>query len=93
MEQRIGQFDQVQIVTTKNVCYLSAPPDVVPDPSGVWSVAAIINDSEVLLIKKNATIRIPMMDVLKIAEFELNNVFNRLGRLSNGEDQKRNSNS
>jgi hypothetical protein len=84
MEQ-IGQFDQVRIVTTKNVRYLSAPPDVHIDPKGVWTVAAAIGSSELLLTKSNVTIRIPAADVLKVAEFGLDSIFNRLGRLSHGE--------
>ena len=90
MEQ-IGQFDQVRIVTTMNVRYLSAPPDTHIDPKGIWIVAAAVGNSELLLTKNNVTIRIPAADVLKIAEFGLNRIFNRLGRLSYGESNKQDS--
>jgi len=81
-KQKISQFDQVRIITTKHVRYLSAPPGTKTDPKGIWSVAAIVGNSDALLTKSNMTICIPISDVLKIAGFGLGSILNKLGKLS-----------
>ncbi len=82
--KRIERFDQVRLLTIKNVSYLSAPPKTQVSPQGVWSVAAIVNDSELMLAKDNAIIRIPAADVLVISDYDLDGLNSILGRLSDG---------
>lgn len=82
--QKIERFDQVQILTVKNVFYLSAPPNSKVTPNGVWSVAAIVNENELMLAKENAIIRIPATDVLVVSDYDLDGLNNILGRLSDG---------
>lgn len=81
-EVRYKQFDNVQILTTTNVKYLSAPPGVTVSPKGVWTVVAIVGSDELMLSKDNAIIRIPAADVLKIADHNLSDINSVLGRLS-----------
>ena len=88
VETRISRFDQVRIITTKNVAYLSAPPGTIADPKGIWSVVAIVNGNELLLAKNNVLIRIPATDVLLFVSYTLENIVKNLGRLSNGEAEE-----
>jgi len=88
VKQKIGALDQVKIITTKNVDYVSAPPNVKITPSGVWSVVAVLNNSELLCVKGNITIKIPISDVLKITEYDVSLVTKNLGKLSHGEAKK-----
>lgn len=89
---QIGRFDQVRLLTTRNVSYLSVPESKKSEsskkaePGGIWSVAGVV-DNDLLLVKNNVTIRIPTTDVLKIADYTLEKITNRLGRLSRGEKQ------
>jgi hypothetical protein len=87
---KIGRFDQVRLLTTRNVKYLSVPGPIKAEPDGIWSVAAAVAD-DLLLVKNNVTIRIPATDVLKIAEYSLGEITEQLGRLSRGESRKETS--
>lgn len=60
-------LDLVQIRTTKNIKYLSAPPGQSVTPSGVWTIACAIQN-DLLLTKDNAVVRVPSIDVVKVAE-------------------------
>ena len=88
IEQRIGRFDQVRIITTKNVSYLSAPPGTSVTPQGLWSVVSIISDVELLIAQKSALIRIPATDVLLVAGYDVKKVTKNLGRLSRGKSEE-----
>jgi hypothetical protein len=89
VETRIGRFDQVRLLTTKNVSYLSAPPGTQPSPQGLWSVTSVVNDKELLLAQKSVLIRIPATDVLLVAGYDINKVTKNLGRLSRGEREEK----
>lgn len=78
---KFSRFDQVRIVTTKNVHYVSAPPGSVVSPKGIWQVAGAI-DLELLLVKGNAIIKIPAVDVLKVVDYNVDVVTAKFGRLS-----------
>jgi len=84
-QQKIGRFDQVRILTTKRVSYLSAPLGVETTPNGLWSVTSIINNNELLLAQMSCIIRIPAEDVLLVVNYDLNEITKNLGRLSRGE--------
>lgn len=80
---QFSRFDQVQIVTTKNIRYLSHPPQEQALPNGVWQVAGSV-DGDLLLVKNSILLRIPATDVLKIVEYDINKVLNKLGNLYDG---------
>ncbi len=80
----LKRFDQVKILTTKNVKYLSAPPGSEITPYGIWSIIAAV-DKDVLLAKNSIIIRIPSTDVLKIMSYDLETMTKNFGRLSRGE--------
>lgn len=74
------RFDQVKIITTKNVNYLSAPPGTKADPKGIWIVSGVV-DEQLLLVKNNIVIKIPPTDVLKVIDYDLNKLIGNFGRL------------
>jgi len=61
-EIQIKQFDQIKLRTTKNIRYLSAPPGVMPDPNGVWTVVGNLG-TDLLVSKGAATCKVPLADV------------------------------
>jgi hypothetical protein len=86
VETKIGRFDQVKLLTTKNVAYLSAPPGTDVSPQGLWSVVSAIDGDELLLAQKSALIRIPAADVLLVAGYKLDKLTEKLGSLSRGKE-------
>ncbi len=80
---KFQQFDQVQLRTVRNVSYLSAPPGTKTSTEGLWSVVAIVG-SDLLLAKHGAIIRIPVVDVLKIAAYDIATIVAPLGKITNG---------
>lgn len=84
VETKVGRFDQVRLLTTQNVSYLSAPPGTQVSPQGLWSVVSIVAENELLLAQKSALIRIPATDVLLVAGYNVEKVTENLGRLSRG---------
>lgn len=78
---KFKMFDQVMLVTTRNVHYLSAPPGSNVSPKGIWQVSGAV-DTDLLLVKGNATIKIPATDVLKVVDYDVNAITAKFGRLS-----------
>jgi|TARA_R110000751_G_scaffold23590_4_gene65170 hypothetical protein len=70
----IGRFDQVMLLTTQNVSFLSAPPGTKLSPKGVWSVTAVVGNNDLLLVKNKTTIKIPHVDVKIIAKHDLTKI-------------------
>lgn len=87
--QSFKRFDQVRILTTKNVKYLSAPPGTPASPDGLWSVVCAVGDNDLLLVKNNVIVRIPIGDVLKVIAYDLDAMLSRLGRLSHHVEKRR----
>jgi len=79
-EVKFKQFDKVQLRTSINVKYRSSPPGAKVSPKGVWTVIAAMGD-ELLLSKHDTIIRIPSVDVLKIADHNMVDINATLGRL------------
>lgn len=81
---RIGRFDQVQLLTTKNIKYISSPIEN-PTSDGTWLVSGIIND-ELLISKAQILIRVPATDVLKVVDYEevMQQLYKQLGSFADG---------
>ena len=88
-QSNIGRFDQVMLLTTKNVSYLSAPPGTELSPKGVWSVTAVVGNNELLLVKNKTTIKIPHTDVKIVAKHDLTQVDVAMKGLLHGQKRKR----
>lgn len=91
--RKIERFDQVKLITSKNVSYLSAPPQTTITPQGIWSVVAVVVGDELILAKDNAIIRIPALDVLVVSDYNLQALNGILGRLSDGKTEESNTDS
>jgi hypothetical protein len=77
----LQQFDQVTVLTTKRVSYLSDKPGHTPDPHGLWNVVGFV-DGDALLAKDGALIRIPISDIQKTASYEPEVIIDMLRRIS-----------
>ena len=85
---KIGRFDQIKLITTSNVEYLSAKPGTKISPDGIWSVIAILEEKDLLCARRSVIIRIPAKDVLKIAGYDVSKVTKNFGKLSSVEDRR-----
>lgn len=88
-EVRFKQFDRVQLRTTRNITYLSSLPGTNPSPQGVWSVVGVVGTNELLLAKNTTIVRVPVTDVLKVADHNLNTLNTVLGRLTDGRGKRK----
>jgi hypothetical protein len=71
------QFDVVRLLHTKNIKYLSGPRGRATSPKGEWSIIGFI-DREAILAKQNTIIRIPIPDIVRIAEYNKDALFDKL---------------
>lgn len=76
----LAQFDQIEILTTKRVSYLSNEPGHVVSPHGTWCVVGFI-EGDVLAAKETALIRIPFSDVRKSTSYDPHVVLELIGNL------------
>lgn len=73
------QFDIIRITTTRNVKWMTDIPGQIPNPNGIWSIICTYPKTGELLIQKDtALVKIPAIDVIKVANFSMNTVFERL---------------
>lgn len=68
------QFDIVRLKTTKRVTWKSSPPGSNIDPHGNWSVVGCLG-VDLILCKDGSIIRIPFEDVEKIADYNVEKLF------------------
>jgi len=73
----IRQFDKIKLRTTKNIRYLSAPPNEMPSPHGIWTVVANIN-KDLLICKGDAICRVPVSDVVIAGRSEIDRILERI---------------
>jgi hypothetical protein len=74
----VKQLDLVELLTTRNVTYLSAKPGHAPSPHGKWSVIGIIEGKDILVSREEAVIRIPISDVRKVESYDISRVVDSL---------------
>lgn len=77
MKYEINQFDVVQILTTKNIDYLTHPKGVPTNPKGLWSVVGFF-DTKAILAKERTMIRIPVTDVKIDKSYNLQSFLDKL---------------
>jgi len=70
------QLDMVELITTKNIEYMSGPPNANISPHGQWSVVGNLGE-ELLLAKDLTIIRVLHTDVRKIADYDINKAIER----------------
>lgn len=74
----IKRFDLVQLKTVQNVKFLSGPANRPAKPQGNWTVVAGVGTDELLVAKDETIIRIPVFDVVKIADYDLKRIINTI---------------
>lgn len=80
----IKQLDLVELLTVKNVSYLSAKPGHAPSTHGKWTVVGILAGNDILLSKEEALIRIPLTDIRKVESYDIHKVIENLKKVNNG---------
>lgn len=80
----LQQFDQVELLTVRNVDYLSARPGFAPSPHGIWSVIGLVA-GKVLLAKDGTLIRIPLNDIRKVSSYSPSQVLAKLKEICYGQ--------
>jgi len=87
------QFDLVRIITTRNVQWRCDTPGTVTDPAGIWSIVVTMPSKGCLLIQKDSALaEIPASDVERVANFDIETVFEKIEDinhkyLNKGEDE------
>ena len=59
----IKTFDKVQILTTRNITWMSSPDKTPPSPHGIWHVVCIIDGKDILISKGIYMCRAPLTDI------------------------------
>ena len=81
------RFDIVRLTTTKNIEFLSGPPGRPTDPQGDWSVVGNIPGTGHVLLAKDSTIVLaPIIDIRKIASYDINRVIRNLKKVRSMSD-------
>lgn len=68
----IKTFDKIQILTTKNITWITGPDGQTPSPHGIWRVVCIIDSKDLLISKQSYMCRVPLTDVRIITTGEEN---------------------
>lgn len=77
------QFDIVQIITTRNVEW-RMDVEGNTDPNGLWSIVAAYPKSGNLLIQKGTALAlIPASDIRKVANYDVETVFEKNDEINN----------
>lgn len=83
----IKRFDLVKIKTVKNVKWVSGPSGRSARPDGAWTVVGGGYNGQLTLAKGQTVIMIPEDDVVKIADYSIDNVFKRVKAIRPGETE------
>jgi len=78
----IKRFDLVILKSVQNVKWLSGPPSRPTSPKGVWSVVSGVGGRKMLfLAKENTMIQVPVLDVTKVGDYNLNQAIGMVKRV------------
>jgi hypothetical protein len=72
------RFDIVQLVTTRNITFLSGPPGRPAKPQGNWSIVANLPNGRLLLAKDETIAAVPLTDVRKVGGYDLDKAIKSL---------------
>jgi len=71
------QFDIVRLLRIDKVKYMSGPRGRAASPKGEWSIVGFV-DGEAVVAKQGTIIRIPVGDIVRIAEYSKDELFTKL---------------
>lgn len=77
----IKRFDLVRIRTIQNITWVSGPTGRPASPKGVWSVVAGVDTTKLMLAKDETIIQIPVDDVIKIADYDIKHVIEKMKQI------------
>ena len=81
------RFDIVQLITTKNIKFLSGPKGYPANPKGNWSVVGNFSGKPDLVIAKEETIAVvPITDVRKIGTYDPDKALGMIKQIKSMED-------
>lgn len=84
------QFDVVYLTTTKNVQWMIDLPGRIPDPDGPWTIVCTYSSSGRLLIQKDTALcLVPASDIKKVANYNVQEVFQKLDLISKKYQQRK----
>jgi hypothetical protein len=82
----IKRFDLVKIKTIKNVRWVSGPSGRAARPDGAWTVVGGSYNGQITLAKDQTVVMIPEDDVVKIADYNVSNVLEKVKAIRPGEE-------
>lgn len=85
----IKRFDLVRLKTVQNIAWVSGPKGRPASPKGVWSVVAGVDTTKLMLAKDETVIQVPMEDVIKVADYGIEHVMERVKQIRTEADLKK----
>ena len=73
----LRQFDIVQIITTKQIKYLSGPQGHASGPNGNWSIVGFVGN-DAILAKESTLVRVPLTDIRQVGGYNIDKLLDRL---------------
>ena len=73
------QFDIIQLITTKNIRYLSGPQGKPANPNGNWSVIGLV-EADIVAAKDSTVIRVPISDIRHVGSYDIDGFLDKLHR-------------
>ena len=87
------RFDKIQLLTTRNIKFLSGPSGRPATPDGNWSIIGNLPGGMLLAAKDETIIAVPLTDVKKVAEYSIDKVLKNIRRVKSMSDLKKESSS
>ena len=82
------RFDIVQLLTTRNIRFLSGPPGRPAKPVGSWSVVGNLPGAKLMIAKDETIAVIPVIDVRKIGSYDLEKAIEDVKKVKTRADLK-----
>jgi len=71
------QFDVCQLITSKNIRFMSGPMGAKPSPHGNWIVVGNLPAGRLVLAKDQTVVVAPVTDVRKVADYDIKHLLKR----------------
>ena len=81
------QLDQVVILKTSSIRWMSAPKGNATTPDGIWTVIGVV-DTDLVISKDTTIIRIPYTDAKVVASYSLEIVKKKIGEMNGYQEAK-----
>jgi len=85
----IKRYDIVRLTRFDRVGWVSGPASRPATPRGNWIVVAGVEGDKFLLAKDETLIKIPIEDVFKVADYDLNEIITTIKMVRTSDDLKK----